>query len=133
LTRPERIRGCCLECGFQLRREASGQREPRRDRSDLGRKGEVSTLTLHGHRTLLTAAFSPDGQRIATGDRDGLVQFWDVDTGREVLELTGAAVGEGIDSLAFSSDGRYLAVRGDQAVRLYVVPIHDLTSLAVAP
>lgn len=89
----------------------------------------ASTLTLFGHRTLVGARFSPDGQRVATGDRDGLVQLWDAETGREVLELTGAAVGEGIDSLAFSSDGRYLAVRGDQAVRLYVMPIEDLTAL----
>jgi branched-chain amino acid transport system substrate-binding protein len=90
---------------------------------------EASTLTLYGHRTLVGATFSPDGQRVVTGDRDGLVQLWDAGTGRELLELTGAAVGEGIDSLAFSSDGRYLAVRGDQAVRLYVMSIEDLTAL----
>jgi WD40 repeat protein/ABC-type branched-subunit amino acid transport system substrate-binding protein len=87
------------------------------------------TMTLYGHRSLVSATFSPDGQRVATGDRDGLVQLWDVGTGREMLELTGAEVGEGIDSLAFSSDGRRLAVRGDQAVRLYVVSIEDLSAL----
>ena len=49
--------------------------------------------------------------------------------GREVLELTGAEVGEGIDSLAFTSAGRDPTVRGDQAVRLYVVSIEDLESM----
>jgi WD40 repeat protein/ABC-type branched-subunit amino acid transport system substrate-binding protein len=89
----------------------------------------TSTVTLQGHGTVVSSAFSPDGLRVATGNRDGAVQLWDAATGQDVLDLTGTEVGEGIDSLAFSSDGRELAVRGDQAIRLYVLPIEDLTAL----
>jgi WD40 repeat protein/ABC-type branched-subunit amino acid transport system substrate-binding protein/DNA-binding SARP family transcriptional activator len=89
----------------------------------------ASILTLPGHGTLVSAIFSPDGRRVATGNRDGISQLWDAATGQELQELTGTEVGEGVDSVAFSADGRYLVVRGDEALRLYALPIEDLTAL----
>lgn len=70
--------------------------------------------------------FSPDGRQLVTvgratraravdGGRLGLVQSWDVATGREVQRFEGLSIGDfpvairGFFSIAFSPDGRHLA------------------------
>jgi WD40 repeat protein len=77
-------------------------------------------------------AFSPDGRRLAAGYGTletrpggvihliGLVQVWDLGTGREVVTLRGHA--SPVLSLAFSPDGRRLASGSDrieQAVKVW--------------
>jgi WD40 repeat protein/ABC-type branched-subunit amino acid transport system substrate-binding protein/DNA-binding SARP family transcriptional activator len=87
-------------------------------------------LSVQSHSsTMVNAVFSPDRNRFATGSRDGSVQVWDATTGQEVLSLEPADVGDGVDSLAFSLDGRQLVVRTDQAVRTYALAIEDLSAL----
>ena len=50
--------------------------------------------------------FSPDGERLATGDGDRLVRIWDTRKGTELLTLRGHE--DAVGSVAFSPDGRYL-------------------------
>lgn len=72
-----------------------------------------------GYRRGLSAiVFSPDGNRIVTGDAQGAVTVWDVRTRKRLLELT--KLGQQILSLRFSADGRTLvaATRG----RIHVWP-----------
>jgi WD40 repeat protein len=87
---------------------------------------------LRGHKELTPAnfqsmlyacAFSPDGKYLATGDKVGHVVVWEVATGKEVATLETPvmytwdpvqrrhSIG-GIRSLAFSPDGKLLAVGG---------------------
>ena len=66
------------------------------ERNLLGDAGRVDSL-----------AFSPDGQRLASGSRDQTVKIWECATGKELFALKGHA-GWG-NSVAFSPDGQRLA------------------------
>jgi serine/threonine protein kinase/WD40 repeat protein len=85
--------------------------------------GEVNNtgVTLH-FNVPGTVAFSPNGQWLAAGTKDGRLGLWDVATGAEnVLELF--AHGDQIRSVAFSPDGRYLATASfDHGVKLWELP-----------
>ncbi len=70
------------------------------------------TLRGNGGR-LWAAAWRPDGQLLATGSLDGLVELWAVDA-RGGVRLAARKGGAGaITSLAFSPDGTTLAAGGD--------------------
>jgi WD40 repeat protein len=56
----------------------------------------------------LSAAFRPDGRRLATGEDDGSLRVWDLGTGRELHTLQGPGRKPAV-CLAFSPDGTRLA------------------------
>ena len=63
-------------------------------------------------------AFSPDGKLLATGTSDNLVHLWNVDTRREVAELSGHKMY--VYFVAFDRDGsRLLSASGDKTVRIW--------------
>lgn len=62
--------------------------------------------------------FSPTGQRLAVGFRDGIVQIWNVEAGSWSLLQTLEA-GEWVRSVAFSGDGRRLAIASQVTVRIW--------------
>ena len=65
---------------------------------------EVSLLT--GHGAVFSVAFSPDGKLLASGNRDGSLQLWDVATREHQATFTGHP--DPITSVAFSPDGKTL-------------------------
>ena len=68
--------------------------------------------TLASHTgDVMTLAFSPNGQALATGDDDSTARLWDVGTGRLRHTLTGHTAA--VEAVAFSQDGRTLATGGD--------------------
>jgi WD40 repeat protein len=87
---------------------------------------------LSGHSGIVWGvAFSPDNAYLATGSFDATTKVWDFATGRELLSFTKRDVAAG--GVAFSPDGRHLAVAGgDGAIRIYVLSVDDLISLAEA-
>lgn len=94
------------------------------------------TLTLAGHQSdVWGAAFSPDGQTLATIGFDGFVKLWDVAdepedemSSRELLSL---GPGNNGREVAFSPDGRLLAATsGSGLVRIYLTSTAELMTLA---
>src|SRR5262249_34534113 len=91
-------------------------------------KGNHPATTRIGRRnSLYCVAFSPDGKRLATGDRAGTICFWDMKTGKPLHQaiaktfysqamsqdkLASEYEWGGVKSLAFSPDGKLLAAGG---------------------
>lgn len=71
---------------------------------------------LRGHQNIVwSAAFSPDGNTIASCSQDQTIRLWDAATGKEIRQVP--ASGASIRSLHFSSDGKTLvAGHGDGTV-----------------
>jgi WD40 repeat protein/tRNA A-37 threonylcarbamoyl transferase component Bud32 len=69
---------------------------------------ERKEKVLAAKMQVLALAFAPDSQTLAAGGADGTIQLWDVDKG--MLRTTLAKQTGAIGALAFSPDGKRLAV-----------------------
>jgi WD40 repeat protein len=87
------------------------------------RGGHAERTPTHFNSMLYCCVFSPDGRKVATGDRVGHVVVWDVATGRQLAAVEAPtlytwdgrqrirSIG-GVRALAFSPDNNHLAVGG---------------------
>ncbi len=78
------------------------------------------------HAVAEAIAFSPDGNLLATGHRDGLIMLWDVENEQVVKTLKGHT--DPIWSLDFSLDNAYLTSAGtaDGTAKVWALPSGEL-------
>jgi eukaryotic-like serine/threonine-protein kinase len=69
--------------------------------------------TLKGHTDeVMSLAFRPGSDQLASGSRDRSVKVWDVRKGKEVLALPDHS--DEVENLAYSPDGKWLASAGGE-------------------
>jgi WD40 repeat protein len=87
------------------------------------------TEILKGHRgTVKVAVLSPQGQLLASGDKDGVIKIWDVRAKTELATVT--AHDRSIDILQFSPDGRLLVSAGFSDKLIKIWDVERLTDCA---
>jgi WD40 repeat protein len=112
----------------RARYSADGKRVAVVGRQRQSNAGEIRVLdaqtgrqltALKGHTLWVgDAAFSPDGQRLASCSSDRTVRLWDLASGQEILTLRGHT--RGGSSVRFISDGnRLISASGDRTVRIW--------------
>lgn len=86
-------------------------------RFSLRTRTGVEQCVLRGHEgDVLTAAFSHDSSRVATGGTDGTVRLWNAVSGKELLRI--AARREAVRTLCFSPQDHILVSGGlDRSIR----------------
>jgi WD40 repeat protein len=87
---------------------------------DLDTGKETAFGNEHAHT--LGLAVHPGGRLVATGNRHGVVQLWDVETGRahELATRVDRNSVNWVDQVAFTPEGRYLATaNGNGTVNLF--------------
>jgi RNA polymerase sigma factor (sigma-70 family) len=75
-----------------------------------GAIGRIGTIRFRHGGPITCAAFAPNGKLLASGGYDNAVALWDVATGKEKGRLLGHRTG--IEAVAFSQEGRFLASGG---------------------
>jgi WD40 repeat protein len=88
------------------------------------RQTHLELKALLGHSgPVFSVAFSPDGQKIATGSGDTTVKVWDAASGKELFTLRGHS--NRVTSVAFSPDGQKIATGSrDATARVWDVASH---------
>jgi WD40 repeat protein len=95
-----------------------------------GRSGQELTSIDVGH-TVSQIAFSPDGARVVTAERDLMARVWDLRARTAVLTLAGHA--GPVTSAAYSRDGRWIVTGSeDKTVKVWDAATGALMATAAA-
>lgn len=80
---------------------------------DAHTKDFVSLMAVEGTGLLSKVVFSPDGTRIVTGDWDGKITLWDINTAAALTTYTHK---DYVNSITFSPNGKFIATGSRDAM-----------------
>jgi tetratricopeptide (TPR) repeat protein len=83
--------------------------------------GTINTLN-NDSNSIISMAFSSDGQTVAFGSNKNTIKLWNINTGQEIKTLTGHS--DEVKAVAFSPDGKLL-VSGD---RDHIIKLWDVST-----
>jgi len=88
--------------------------------------GELQKFEVKPGTHIRSAVLSPDGKKIVTaGGRDKTARIWDAESGKELQKfehkpgINSTAFSTGVNSAAFSSDGKRIVTAEDDTVRIW--------------
>lgn len=87
---------------------------------DIGSGKQLQTLRGHA-KEVSAVAYAPDGKQLVSGSRDKSIRFWNLASGKETRTLAAAADELGVDSVAFSPDGRFVLSSSQAKTQLWDV------------
>ena len=83
---------------------------------DSGSGRQLLTVSPHGSAWAVTGvAWSPDGSMLALASQDGTASIWQLETGKRLSTL----LGQGIQSVEWSPNGKQLVTEGNHAIKLW--------------
>ena len=76
-------------------------------------------MKLNGHSNpIYSVTFSANGRYLATGSEDNTAKIWDVESGKEVIQMKGHM--SAVYCVTFNPSGKYLATgSGDNTVKIW--------------
>ena len=80
------------------------------------RSGELLGVCRGHTQGVMSLAFSPDGETLASSSSDSTLRFWDVRTQQELLSIQRLA--DSVGDILFSPDGNWLAAKTTSGLRL---------------
>jgi eukaryotic-like serine/threonine-protein kinase len=81
-------------------------------------KTQQKVHALHETGGVRALAFDPEGEKLATGGRNGAVKVWDTHTGAKLFEVAGHS--GSVVAIAYAPDGKTLATAGgDKTIKLW--------------
>ena len=94
----------------------------------------IRALSRHSGSSVSAVSYSPDGQTLAAGSFDGMVEIWNMPSGRLLHTLSGHT--GSVEALGYSPDGRTVASGGDdKTVKIWDVVsgelLHNLSGRAI--
>ncbi len=91
---------------------------------DLQSGRELKKFEVGKNSWVTTVAFAPDGQHVALGQTLGFASLWSLETGQKISEFRTDETGvSDVKSLAFSSDGKFLATAGDADLDAHIFEV----------
>jgi WD40 repeat protein len=87
--------------------------------------GQNAGVLAGGSDLILSVAFSPDGERLASGGRDNQIRIWNATSRQNVISFR-AVWWNNVRTVAFSPDGRKLVSGGgDNQAKVWDVATHE--------